>query len=219
MTSDTHTPNPARTFYDRLSRVYDLISDSSEHAAREAGLKLLDIQPGQQVLEIGFGTGHCLVDLAKRVGPAGHVVGVDISPGMAEVAKERLKQAGFDGQVDVQVAEVPPLPFEDGRFDAAFMSFTLELFDVDQIPVVLAEIRRVLKPGGKLGVVGMELQKDPNFATRTYQWFHRHFPHIVDCRPIDVPGRVAQAGFQIEHDQRLDIWSLPVAAVVGRVSA
>jgi demethylmenaquinone methyltransferase/2-methoxy-6-polyprenyl-1,4-benzoquinol methylase len=211
-----HAENPERKFYDRISRVYDLISDSSEHAAREAGLTLLGATAGERVLEVGFGTGHCLVALARSVGPQGRVAGVDISAGMAQVARERLTKEGLADRVDLQVADVPPLPFGDAAFDATFMSFTLELFDASKIPAVLHDVRRVLKPNGRLGVVGMELEKDPNWGTKTYQWFHRHFPHIVDCRPIDVPGSVQAAGFTIASQERMEISTLPVAAVVGR---
>ena len=58
-------------FYDRISHAYDALSDASEHEAREAGERALAVQPGEQVLEIGYGTGHALADLARAVRPAG----------------------------------------------------------------------------------------------------------------------------------------------------
>ena len=55
-----------------------------------------------------------------------------------------------------------------------------------------------------------------SFLERSYVWMHRHFPHIVDCRPIDVAGVVATAGFEIvRHDTR-EIWTMPVGVVIGR---
>ncbi len=206
----------ARSFYDRISGVYDLISDSSEDAARETGLRMFAPAEGESILEIGFGTGHCLESLAKSVGATGHVVGIDISTGMRDVAARRLTDAGLVERVQLDVQPAPPLPYGDAEFDGVFMSFTLELFEDDDMAAILREARRVLKPDGRIGVVGMELEKDPNLATRTYQWFHRHFPHIVDCRPIDVPGALTAAGFTLESEERLEIWSLPVAAVVAR---
>ena len=62
---DYHT---TRSFYDRLSRYYDALSDASEHSFRERGLALLDLKSGESVLEIGFGTGHALVDMKRAVG-------------------------------------------------------------------------------------------------------------------------------------------------------
>ena len=147
--------NTTQHFYDRISHAYDLIADGGEHKARERGLKLLDVQPGEAVLEIGYGTGHSLVALAQAVGTTGRVTGVDLSPGMREVAQKRVAEADVAGTVELLVAEVPPLSFDSGSFDAVTMSFTLELFPLDVIPAVLSECRRVLKPGGRLGVVSM----------------------------------------------------------------
>ena len=77
-----------RDFYDRISHVYDHIADANEHNAREIGEKMLAIQPGELVLEVGFGTGNSVVHFAKSVGPSGHVTGIDASPGMRAVAEK-----------------------------------------------------------------------------------------------------------------------------------
>jgi demethylmenaquinone methyltransferase/2-methoxy-6-polyprenyl-1,4-benzoquinol methylase len=103
-------------------------------------------------------------------------------------------------------------------FDAAFTSFTLELFPLDDIPVVLAEIRRVLRDGGRLGVVSMATVKQGERASlleKTYVWMHRHFPHIVDCQPIDVAQCLADAGFDVQDEIDMEIWTMPVRAVLG----
>src|SRR5512141_1612611 len=89
----------ARASYNRLSRWYDLVAGSTEKKYRDWGLEKLSAQPGEKILEIGFGTGHCLVALAKAVGPAGHVTGLDISDGMLAVAQERLQQEGLAERV------------------------------------------------------------------------------------------------------------------------
>ena len=72
-----------RAFYNKISRVYDLLSERSEAPMRKAGLELLRDVAGESVLEIGFGTGHSLVALAKAVGPKGKVFGLDLSDKMA----------------------------------------------------------------------------------------------------------------------------------------
>lgn len=206
-------------FYDRISHAYDLIADGGEHRARERGLELLDVQRGESVLEIGYGTGHSLVQLAKSVGPTGRVTGIDISSGMRAVAQKRVAEAGVDQVVELQVGAVPPLPMASGLFDAVAMSFTLELFPLDTIPIVLSECRRVLKPEGRLGVVSMATVaegQDPSLLERTYVWMHRHFPHIVDCQPIPLEEKLAEAGFRLEKRERIDLFSMPVAIVVAR---
>jgi demethylmenaquinone methyltransferase/2-methoxy-6-polyprenyl-1,4-benzoquinol methylase len=207
-----------KSFYDRISSAYDALTNSNEHAAREKGLSLLALQPGERVLEIGYGTGHSLVALAQAVGSGGHVDGIDVSDGMCQVARSRVTEAGLADRVSLKVGSVPPLPYPDAEFDAVSMSFTLELFPLNVIPDVLSEIKRVLKPGGRIGDVSMALvragERD-SLLEKTYKWMHRHFPHIVDCQPIDVADDLKRAGFTVRDNVELKIWTMPVATVVG----
>ncbi len=212
--------HPARSFYDRISGVYDLIADAGEHEARELGLELLAITPGERVLEIGFGTGHSLEALARAAGEEGHVAGIDISNGMLRQATKRLEGTGLAHRIELTCAAVPPLPYPDGTFDAVSMSFTLELFELERIPEVLAETARVLVPGGRLGVVSMALPRPDereSLLERGYQWMHRHFPHIVDCQPIEAERFVEEAGFALTQARRIDLFTMPVAVLVGGV--
>lgn len=209
------------TFYNRISAYYDDLAHSSEQESTENGWKLLAVQNGERVLDIGFGTGHSLVEFAGKVGPEGTVVGIDVSTGMRDVAAERLAKAGLSDRVTLDVGVVPPLSYEDGSFDAVFLSFTLELFPLDQISEVLGEIRRVLARGGRLGVVCMEAptEKDrETFAEEAYVWMHRHFPHIVDCQPIAVSELLEGAGFTIQSKSDTDIWKLEVAMLVATIA-
>ena len=210
-----------RHFYDRIASAYDLIADSNERAARQAGVRALALKEGESVLELGFGTGNEVLDLAALVGPKGSVAGIDISPGMLAVARKKLDQAALATPVDLRVGDARYLPFADETFDAIYTSFTLELFPEEDIPLVLAEARRVLRPGGhgRIGVVSMAAVRPGHPVSsleRTYIWMHRHFPHLVDCRPIDTEGVVAAAGFQIVGLTDLEIWTMPVRVVVGQ---
>jgi demethylmenaquinone methyltransferase/2-methoxy-6-polyprenyl-1,4-benzoquinol methylase len=219
MTATTTTHHESnRSFYDRIANAYDMIANSSEKPARLAGLNALELKKGEKVLEIGFGTGNEIIDLAEQVGPAGQVAGIDISTGMLAVTQRKLADKGLTTPIDLRVADARQLPFADGSFDAAYSSFTLELFPEEDLPVVLAEARRVLRDGGRLSVVSMAHPKQgqrPSILERTYVWMHRHFPHIVDCRPIDLHALVTAAGFQVAKQIDMEIWTLPVAAVVA----
>ena len=215
---DTSALNPTKSFYDRISSVYDLIADANEHMARDRGLERLAIAPGENVLVVGFGTGHSVVALARGVGRTGKVMGIDISDGMLSVARKRIADEGVADHVDISLGDARHLECSDNQFDAVFMAFTLELFDDNDIPRVLNEIRRVLRPGGRFGVVAMSQEPHATLMTDIYVWMHRHFPHWVDCRPISVAPRLQQAGFAVEHTETLSLWGLPVAVVVASKS-
>ena len=207
-----------RTFYDRISRFYDDIADAGEHAAREAGEDTLAVQPGERVLEIGFGTGNSLVSFAESVGESGSVDGLDISEGMRDVALEKLQRADVTNRVQLTIGDARELPYDSATFDAVFTSFTLELFPLVEIPRVLNEVMRVLKPSGRVGIVAMATvppSEHESVLERTYIWMHQHFPHIVDCQPIDVERLVRDAGFEISHHDRMSIFTMPVSVVIG----
>ena len=89
------TPATNQSFYDRISHAYDLISDAGEHKARESGEQALDVQLGERVLEIGYGTGNTMIHLAAAVGDSGTVAGIDVSTGMQSVATKKLTAKGF----------------------------------------------------------------------------------------------------------------------------
>jgi demethylmenaquinone methyltransferase/2-methoxy-6-polyprenyl-1,4-benzoquinol methylase len=195
-----------KALYDKIAKVYDLMSEHTEGPVREAGLRMLAPQPGETVLEIGFGTGHALVWLARTVGPSGKVQGIDLSDGMLAVTEDLVRDEGVADRVELRTGDATNLPYPADSMDAVFMSFTLELFDTPEIPVVLAQCRRVLKTGGRIVVVSMSKEGEHGLVYEAYEWTHRHFPNFVDCRPILVSRAVAAAGFQVTEKRNLQIW-------------
>jgi demethylmenaquinone methyltransferase/2-methoxy-6-polyprenyl-1,4-benzoquinol methylase len=207
-----------RAFYDRIAHAYDLIADDSERPARLAGVQAIDLKPGERVLEIGFGTGNEIIDLSRLVGDKGAVAGIDISSGMLAVTQKKLAGQNLPAPLDLLIGDARTVPWPDESFDAVYTSFTLELFPEQDISTVLKEVRRVLKTNGRVGVVSMATVKagqSPSVLERTYIWMHRHFPHLVDCRPIDPAALIKAAGFTVKKTIDLEIWTMPVAVVVG----
>ena len=209
----------AAALYDRMSRWYDWLAGPSEIRLQRLGLSLLAVSPGETVLEIGYGTGRCVVELARAVGASGKVNGIDLSTGMRAVATARVVAAGLMDRVELLCQDAIRLPFDAGQIDAIFMSFTLELFETPDIPVLLGECRRALRAAGRLGVVAMAQTPRRHLAVRLYELAHRRWPGIVDCRPIPVAAIMTAAGFHIAHSERHWLWGLPVDVLLARTNS
>ena len=203
----------ARSTYDRLSRWYDAIAGSSEKKYRDLGLHKLNAQKGERILEIGFGTGHCILTMAEAVGPEGKVYGIDISEGMLAITRQRIAQAGLADRVELHVGDALDMTHDFGPVDAVFMSFTLELFDTPEIPRLLRQCHAALKPSGRIVVVS--LIKKPGTAVKIYEWFHERMPKYVDCRPILAQSDLVNAGFHICDATALSMWGLPVEIILA----
>lgn len=213
----TRSKSQARSTYNRLSRWYDLLAGGFESRFRDAAVGQLAPGTGEIVLEIGFGTGHSIVALAERVGESGKVCGIDLAEGMVEVTRSRVERAGLTGRVILVQGDAVHLPYTAGLFDGALMTFTLELFDTPEIPLVLAECRRILRQGGRIAVVALSRRGRPNVITRLYEWAHEKLPRYVDCRPIPVQESLQDADFHILQMDRLSLFGLPVELALAEV--
>lgn len=183
-----------RRGYDRLAPIYDLVAGPFEWPLVRKGLTALQAQPGEQLLEVGHGTGRALVELAGAVGPEGHVVGLDLSPRMAEVAHRRLQAAGQSERVRLVTGDATAVALGDAPFDAVFSAFTLETFERRAALALLSRLRSALRPAGRVVLVSMA-RGDAGLMSGLYGWSHRRFPALVDCAPIDAAQLLAEAGF------------------------
>jgi demethylmenaquinone methyltransferase/2-methoxy-6-polyprenyl-1,4-benzoquinol methylase len=207
----------ARQFYDRISRFYDYIMGVFERKHAEKALQSLSIQNGETVLEIGVGPGRCLKRIAQSVGHRGQAYGIDISPGMLEVTKRRLEKAQLEDRVKLYCGDAAKLPYDENTFDAVFMSFVLELFSTPEIPEVLEEIKRLLKPAGRLGIASLSRSYGRPTLLRVYEWAHNRWPKYVDCRPIYVEESLIDAGYRIQSKEKAQLMGLPVEIIIAKI--
>ena len=209
------TKSQTKAFYNKIAGVYDRLAERSEGPMRATALKMFAPAPGERLLEIGFGTGHVLVELARAVGPAGRVFGIDLSENMLGQARARLERENLADRVTLACGDAENLPYPADSLDGVFMCFTLELFDTPEIPRVLAQCQRVLRPGGRIVVAAVSKETKPGFVVRAFEWTHEHFPNLLDCRPIYARQALETAGFVIE-DSRVESMWVPVEIVRAR---
>ncbi len=172
-----------RVMFDRIARVYDpmnlVISAFQEPRWRRRLVDGAGLRPGGSALDVASGTGKVAADLHRRASPGGHVVGVDISPGMIDVARRRY--ADRDG-LEYVVGDALALPTDDGAFDAATIAFGMR--NLPDYRRGFEEMARSVRPAGR--VLCLEIGRPRSRLARFMRWW---FDRIVP-----LIGRVAGQG-------------------------
>jgi demethylmenaquinone methyltransferase/2-methoxy-6-polyprenyl-1,4-benzoquinol methylase len=158
-----------RGVFDSVAPRYDLMNDLMSmglHRAWKAYTVLVaNVQPGQQVLDIAGGTGDLALAFAPKVGPTGRVVHTDITEAMLRTGRARLLDAGL--ALPTAVCDAEKLPFPANQFDLVTVAFGLR--NMTNKDAALAEMQRVLKPGGKLLV--LEFSRVARPLAKVYDWY------------------------------------------------
>ena len=110
-----------------------------------------------RVLDVATGTGDLAIELAQRGVP--EITGLDLSPGMLEIGKDKIKKQGLGKHIDMLIGDSEQLPFKDNTFDAVTVAFGVRNFE--NLELGLNEILRVLKPGGILGILETSVPSNP----------------------------------------------------------
>jgi demethylmenaquinone methyltransferase/2-methoxy-6-polyprenyl-1,4-benzoquinol methylase len=210
------TKDDCRKYYNRLGKYYDLLSGSFEKKYRNIGIRNLNVQKGEKVLEIGFATGKAIEIFAQQVGKEGKVCGLDLSDKMLEITSKVIKNIGLSDRVELKCGDATNIPFSTDYFDKIFISFTLELFDTPEIPFVLDECRRVLKDNGLICVISMSKNSKPGLMLKIYEWCHEHFEKYVDCRPVYLDKLLTDNKFSPEKIIIKKPLGLPIEIITAK---
>lgn len=161
MHSHVYQPETAPSTHGRLIRwawLYDRVVNwlmlGRARQLRAMTVDLAKIQPGETILDVGCGTGDLTLAAKTRAGQVGSVAGVDAAPEM--IAFARRKAAHAQIEVDFRVSAVEALPFPDASFDVVLSSLMMHHLPLAVKQQGLLEIRRVLKPGGRLVIIDMQ---------------------------------------------------------------
>jgi demethylmenaquinone methyltransferase/2-methoxy-6-polyprenyl-1,4-benzoquinol methylase len=184
-TTQTQVPNrdsgefagQVRTMFDRIAGVYDLMNTAMtagmHHRWRGRAAERAELGPGDAALDVCCGTGDLALELAGRVGPEGSVVGCDFSEQMLDLARAKALRRGISN-ARFEWADALRLPYEDRSFDAVTVGFgARNLADLDG---GLAELTRVLRPGGRLVILEISQPRRPPLSTFYSLWFDRIVP-------------------------------------------
>ena len=199
--SSEEFPEQVRGMFDRIAGVYDLMNTAMtaglHHRWRARAVDRAELAAGSNALDVCCGTGDLTLELARRVGPTGRVVGCDFSEPMLELARKKAAARGWvtelhppggpEGSdqerklehgpgVEFEWADALELPYEDDSFDAVTVGFGLR--NLGDLDAGIKEMTRVLREGGRLVVLEITQPRRLPLSTFFSLWFDRLVPFL-----------------------------------------
>ena len=198
--------------YRKVARIYDLWARLTESKARDRCLELAAIQDGEAVLEVAVGTGLAFEKILDA-DPSGRVEGIDLTDEMLTRAERRAVATGMTN-FRLSIGDAYDLDFADDSFDVLINNYMFDLLPEQDFPKVLAEFKRVLRPGGRLVMVNM---------TNGQCWYNGIWTLIYEikpallggCRGVSLLGDLQDAGFQQTEREYVSQFTFPSEVITG----
>lgn len=185
--------------YDVLAPVYGRVVPGLYELATSRAAQRLSAGAPATILEVGVGPGHILSAVSRR-NKSAMVVGIDISRGMLNQSRRRLKKRNVVAKL--VLGEAVQLPFRDGSFEGVVTSYLLDLFRQEQIPDALREMCRVLAPGGRIVVA--TLQFSSPILRQLGLLAHRFLPGVVKrIQRVDFREFLEGTGLRVLKDEQI----------------
>lgn len=213
-----------KDIYSRIAGRYDLQHALITAGADQRGRKLLvekAVGEGDSVLDCGAGTGTTAALAARKVGPKGRVVLLDLTDAMLKVARRKLGEAGLLDRASFRTGDIVHLPFDSDEFDVVLSTYSMcPLYDPGKGAL---ELYRVTRPGGRIGVAhstepANRLARWLSERVETWAW---HFPSLsMGCRSVEVLPTLQAAGGEVLFSKRVGVPSWPfIVFVIGKPAA
>lgn len=207
----------ARAVYDRIGRLQDTQSFYEDRAVAEM-VRHADFGRARRVFELGCGTGRLAERLlAEHLPGTATYRGVDLSPRMVEIARERLRPWATRAEVALTDGD-PPANEPSGAYDRFVSAYVLDLLPESEIEAVLDEAHRILAPGGRLALVSLTTGTGPfsRLVARAWSRIHALRPTLLGgCRPVELRPRLDARRWKLLHHARLASFGVPSEVVVA----
>ncbi len=198
--------------YRKVARIYDLWARLTESKARDRCLERAEIQDGEAVLEVAVGTGLAFEKILQA-NPSGRVEGIDLTDEMLTRAERRAVATGMTN-FRLSIGDAYDLDFADDSFDVLINNYMFDLLPEQDFPAVLAEFKRVLRPGGRLVMVNM---------TNGHRWYNGIWTRIYEinpallggCRGVSLLGHLQDAGFEQTEREYVSQFTFPSEVITG----
>jgi SAM-dependent methyltransferase len=203
-----------RAIYDRIGAKQDTQIFYENPAVRML-LRQGDFEHARRVFEFGCGTGRVAAEVLA-LAPGASYRGLDLSPRMVALARERLERFGPAAEVALSEGEPPADP--PASCDRFLSTYVLDVLPEEEIRAVIAAAHRMLEPGGRLCVCSLTHGITPasRFVVGIWERVHaRHPAWVGGCRPLEPAGFLAEGAWRVRFNRKISAWGVPSDVLVA----